>query len=88
MAKLGYCTDVAPTRLACELGMAVCSLTTVADLTILRAPCHLAKRIGARIRLASKLYLYQLNHLTVQWLLDGFHLVLLPKDLAGQMYGL
>ena len=46
---------------------------------------HVAKRIGARIHLASKLYLYQLNHLTVQWLLDGFHLVLLPKDLAGQM---
>lgn len=23
--------------------------------------------------------------MTVQWLLDGFHLVLLPKDLAGQM---
>lgn len=46
---------------------------------------HVAKRIGARIPLASKLYLYQLNHLTVQWLLDGFHLVLLPKDLAGQV---
>jgi len=46
---------------------------------------HVAKRIGARIPLASKLYLYQLNYLTVQWLLDGFNLVLLPKDLAGQM---
>lgn len=46
---------------------------------------HVAKRIGARIPLASKLHLYQFNHLTVQWLLDGFHLVLLPKDLAGQV---
>jgi len=51
----------------------------------LAGAAHVAKRIGARIPLASKLYLYQLNHLTVQWLLDGFHLVLVPKDLAGQM---
>jgi hypothetical protein len=60
------------------------SLITVADLTILRAPC-VATRIGASIHHASKLYLYQLNHLTVQWLLDGFHLVLLPRYLDGQM---
>lgn len=51
----------------------------------LAAAVHVVKRIGARIPLASKLYLYQFNHLTVQWLLDGFHLVLLPKDLAGQV---
>ena len=46
---------------------------------------HVAKHIGARIPLVSKLYLYRLNQLTAQWLLGGFHLVLLPKNLASQV---
>ncbi len=61
------------------------SLITVADLTILRAPCMSPRALARAFTTPRNLYLYQLNHLTVQWLLDGFHLVLLPRYLDGQM---
>lgn len=47
---------------------------------------HVAQKISVRIPITSKLYLYWLNQLTVQWLLDGFHLVLIPERLASQMF--
>lgn len=47
---------------------------------------HVAKNIGARIPVTSKLYLYRLNELTVQWLLNGFHLVLFPENLSNQFF--
>lgn len=50
----------------------------------LAGAAYIAKRIGEPIPLASKLYLYQFNHLTVEWLLNGFYLVLLPGNLMSQ----
>lgn len=47
---------------------------------------HVARNIGVRIPVASKLYLYRLNQLTVQWLLGGFHLVLLPESLSSKAF--
>lgn len=49
---------------------------------------HIAKRIGQRIPLTSNLSLYRLNNLTVQWLLNSFHLILLPTDMALKVLGI
>lgn len=47
----------------------------------LAAAIHIARAIGVDIPVVSPLHIYQLNPNTVNWIVDGFHLFLVPSNL-------
>lgn len=51
----------------------------------LAAAIHVASRINKPLPVSEKLNLYRLNPPTVKWIQDGFHAILLPRDLATKV---
>lgn len=54
----------------------------------LSAAAHIAKRLGAKIPITSRLHLYQLNSKTVQWLRNDMHLVVVHSTDAMPLTGI